>query len=211
MKTLIIPIATLFLMSISLTIYCQTEHETQEQPYGDQFNSEVRDQNTERPPEIPSPDAWIKGALINESVTWQEIDYWYRNKLPLKKDQPDYYNQRSRAIMGMINFKKFLEEANYEELVFYAREIIEEENMIGNAKDMTDMLKRAVEINPEKEKEVAQLAKMAEAMFKDFFSEPIHYGADRQRMTLEKYMERYEESYVTISELQYDPLGNPKY
>ncbi len=193
-----------FFLGSFLFLSCQTEKDTLDLPTGDEFTAEVRDQNPDRPPEIPSPDAWINNALLSESISWQEIDHWYRNELPLLRENPDYHNQKSMAISGMVIAKDFLEEAEYDELVFYTKEMIEDDNVLGNVKEMTDMLKRAAVINPKKEKEVAQLSKIAESKFRD------HYRA-RSMEEKEAYEERYHQSFMALISLQYDRWGNQKF
>ena len=196
MRTFIFSIATIILISVPLFSLAMA-NDTLQPPPTHHSSGDLQDNKTDRPAEISSPDNWINRALLSESVTWQEIDHWYRNKLPLLKDQPDYYNQKSMAIGGMIVAKKFLEEANYDELIFYTKEMIEDDNVLGNVKEVTKMLKTAAEINPREEKEVAQLAEMAESKYRD------HYRA-RSIEEKEAYVERYHQSFMTLADLQSD-------
>lgn len=89
-------------------------------------------------------------------------------------------------------------------MVFYAKEVIEDENVLGNVKVVADTLDRAALNNPEKEKELAQLAKRAESKYKD------HYLA-RSIEEKEDYVEKYSQSFLTLGLLQLDRWGNPKY
>lgn len=157
---------------LSTVMACQSDDEVVlNKVDGKELQVDQRTEFDERPAEIPDPDEWILTAPTEEGpLDWREIDDWYRNDLLKRDDDPSVPNLKSITLDMLVQRSNFLEEAGEKELLFYAREVILDDEVRGNPTSVAAVLTGAAEgktaMNGELEnREIMKLAAQAEQKY----------------------------------------------
>ncbi len=155
--------------------------------------------NENRPPELVPRDNWIFDALFNESISWEDVDAFYKNNLSKFEHKKYYNNLKTLNIMTLVKVKKdFLKEAPLEILIYYA----EEDRKMHREGGLETMAILYNEIATRgKQKVAAQLAHdKINVLLKEY---------DIVSISQEEYFKKHEDAITQLKLLMYDRWGNP--
>jgi hypothetical protein len=139
---------------------------------GSEFEVENRADNPNQPPEIPDSEEWILTESTKGEMDWREIKQWYLEDLLQRNNDPSVPNLKSITVEILILNSNFLEEAEKEDLLFFASEIVNDDRVRGNPMAIAKILKTAAGEKPTMngvypELEIMKLAATAEAKYVD--------------------------------------------
>lgn len=193
--------AWLLFLSVGFTS-CADDHNAIEIKDGSEFEVENRADNPNQPTEIPDSEEWILIESTKGEMDWREVKQWYLKDLLQRKNDPSVPNLKSITVEMLTKNSKFLEQAEKKDLLFFAREIVNDERVRGNPMAIAKILKTAAGeksamngVYPDLE--IMKLASAAEAKYSD--------GASSAR---EEIKEEYKESLVVLSGLHRNRWGD---
>lgn len=150
--------------------------------------------------EVPASDNWIMRAFIDTKVSWKDVDNWYLNELPKYANSPEYANLKSLAISCLVIAKKpFLQASGKEKCLFYAKEIIYDDQVLNNIEVVAKLLESA-KGSSFSDNEIAKHAFFAHKKYTERYKDEIN-----------TYKNQYDEAFKTIKLLQHDRWGKPLY
>lgn len=171
---------------------------------GSEFEVENQADNPNQLPEIPDSEEWILIESTKGEMDWQEVKQWYLKDLLQRKNDASVPNLKSITVEMLTKNSNFLEQAEKEDLLFFASEIVSDDRVRGNPMAIAKILETAA---GEKsvmngapgeypDMEVMKLAAAAEAKYLD--------GADSAR---EEIKEEYEKSLGLLAGLHRNRWG----
>jgi len=122
---------------------CQHDEIAIQEIDSSKFEVENRADNLNQPPEIPDSEEWILMESTKGKMDWREVNQWYRKDLLQRKNDPSVPNLKSITVEILTKNSNFLEQAEKEDLLFFASEIVNDDRVRGNPMTIAKILETA--------------------------------------------------------------------